>query len=71
VVFSYLAQTFGTAADRLSFLKYLSPYHYAPAAQVIINQQWAGTEEFLIPVMAGLVAALVGLVIFRLRDITP
>jgi ABC-2 type transport system permease protein len=71
VVFGYLAQTFGTASDRLSFLKYLGPYYYAPAAQVMINQQWAGTWQFLLPVAVGLVAAVVGLVIFLLRDITP
>jgi ABC-2 type transport system permease protein len=70
VVFGYLAETFGTASDRLSFLKYLSPYYYAPAAQVIISQQWSGTGKFLIPVAAGLVAAVAGLVVFRQRDIT-
>ena len=71
VVFGYLAETFGTASDRLSFLKYLSPYYYAPAAQVIISQQWSGTGKLLVPVGAGLVAGLAGLIIFRLRDITP
>ena len=71
VVFGYLAQTFGTASDRLSFLKYLSPYYYVPAAQVIISQQWSGTGKFLVPLGAGLIAALAGLVIFRQRDITP
>ena len=71
VVFGYLVQTFGTASDRLSFLKYLGPYYYAPAAQVMINQQWAGTGRLLVPASVGLVAALTGLVIFRLRDIAP
>jgi ABC-2 type transport system permease protein len=71
VVFGYLAQTFGTASDRLSFLKYLGPYYYVPAAQVMINQQWAGTWQFFLPVAVGLVAAVAGLVIFLLRDITP
>ena len=71
VVFGYLAQTFGTASSRLSFLKYLGPYYYAPAAQVMINQEWAGTWQFFLPVAVGLVAAVVGLVIFLLRDITP
>jgi ABC-2 type transport system permease protein len=71
VVFGYLAQTFGTASDRLSLLKYLSPYYYAPAAQVIISRQWSGTGKFLVPVAVGLIAALAGLFIFRRRDITP
>jgi ABC-2 type transport system permease protein len=71
VVFCYLAQTFGTASDRLGFLKYLGPYFYAPAAQVMINQQWAGTWQFLVPVTAGLLAGLIGLAVFRRRDITP
>lgn len=71
VVFGYLAQTFGTASDRLGFLKYLGPYYYAPAAQVMINQQWAGTWQFLVPMIVGLIAVLAGLVIFQRRDITP
>jgi len=71
VVFGYLAQTFGTASDRLGFLKYLGPYYYAPSAQVMINQQWAGTGKLLVPLAAGLVAGLAGLVIFQRRDITP
>src|SRR5579875_1180730 len=70
VVFGYLAQTLGTASDRLSFLQYLGPYHYAPAADVIIHQRWPGTGTFLIPLLFGLAAALVGLVIFQRRDIT-
>ena len=49
----------------------LGPYYYAPAAQVMINQQWAGTGNFLVPAAVGFVAALTGLVVFRLRDITP
>jgi beta-exotoxin I transport system permease protein len=71
VVFGYLAQTFGTASDRLEFLKYLGPYFYAPAAQVMVEQRWAGTWQFLVPVTVGLLAGLVGLVVFRRRDITP
>ncbi len=70
VVFGYLAQTLGTASDRLSFLQYLGPYHYAPAADVIIHQRWPGTGTFLIPLLFGLAAAQVGLVIFQRRDIT-
>jgi ABC-2 type transport system permease protein len=71
VVFGYLAQTFGTASDRLSFLKYLGPYYYTPAAQVMINQQWSGTEKLLVPLAVGVLAAVVGLIIFRRRDIAP
>jgi ABC-2 type transport system permease protein len=70
VVVMYLAQTFGTAADRLGFLKFLSPYYYAPAANVMMSQQWTDAWKVLIPVAAGLVAALVGLVLFQRRDIT-
>jgi len=71
VVFGYLAQTFGTASDRLEFLRYLGPYFYAPAAQVMVEQRWAGTWQFLVPVTVGLLAGLAGLVVFRRRDITP
>ena len=70
VVVGYLAQTFGTASDRLAFLKYLGPYFYAPAGQVMVEQRWAGTWQFLVPVTVGVLAALVGLVVFRSRDIT-
>ena len=69
VVFGYLAQTFGTASDRREFLKYLGPYYYAPAAQVMVEHRWAGTWQFLVPVTAGLLAGLAGLVVFRRRDI--
>jgi len=70
VVVGYLAQTFGTASDRLSFLKYLGPYFYAPAGQVMVEQRWAGTWQFLIPLSVGVLAGLVGLVVFLRRDIT-
>jgi ABC-2 type transport system permease protein len=70
VVFGYLAQTLGTASDRLSSLRYLGPYYYAPAAEVIINQRWPGTAMFLVPLLVGLAAAVVGLVLFQRRDIT-
>ncbi|HKF19410.1 MAG TPA: ABC transporter permease subunit [Candidatus Dormibacteraeota bacterium] len=70
VVVGYLAQTFGTASDRLAFLKYLGPYFYAPAGQVMVEQRWAGTWQFLIPVTVGLLAGVVGLLVFRHRDIT-
>lgn len=70
VVVGYLAQTFGTASDRLSFLKYLGPYFYAPAGQVMVEQRWAGTWQFLVPLTVGVLAGLVGLVVFLRRDIT-
>jgi ABC-2 type transport system permease protein len=58
VVFWYLCQTFGTAGDRLSVLKYFGPYYYAPSSQV------------LVPVVAGLILGIAGLIYFRRRDIT-
>ena len=70
VVFWYLCQTFGTAGDRLSFLKYLGPYYYAPSSQVITSEQWTDPWKLLIPVVAGLIAGMVGLVLFQRRDIT-
>jgi ABC-2 type transport system permease protein len=70
VVVGYLAQTFGTASDRLAFLKYLGPYFYAPAGQVMVEQRWAGTWQFLVPMGVGLLAGLVGLLVFLRRDIT-
>lgn len=70
VVLMYLCQTFGSAADRLGFLKALSPYYYAPSASVIITQQWADPWKLLIPAAAGLIAGLAGLALFQRRDIT-
>ena len=70
VVFGYLCQTFGTAGDRLGFLKYLSPYFYAPSAQVINQEQWNDAWRLLILLAAGLIAGVAGLVLFRRRDIT-
>jgi ABC-2 type transport system permease protein len=70
VVLWYLCQTFGTAGDRLSFLKYLGPYYYAPSSQVITAEQWTDPWKLLVPLSAGLILGLVGLVYFRHRDIT-
>ena len=70
IVLWYLFQTFGTAGDRLSFLKYLGPYYYAPSSQVITSEQWADPWKLLIPLVAGIITTLLGLVLFQRRDIT-
>jgi ABC-2 type transport system permease protein len=69
VVFWYLCQTFGTAGDRLGFLKYLGPYYYAPSSQVITAEQWTDPWKLLVPIVAGLLLGLAGLVAFQRRDI--
>jgi ABC-2 type transport system permease protein len=71
IVFGYLAQTFGTASDRLSLLQYLSPYYYAPTAQVMLTEQFGAIWKPLILTGAGLIAGLGGLWRFQRRDITP
>lgn len=70
VVLWYLCQTFGTAGDRLSFLKYLGPYYYAPSAEVITAEQWTDPWKLLVLVAAGLILGISGLVYFQRRDIT-
>jgi ABC-2 type transport system permease protein len=70
VVFWYLCQTFGTAGDRLSVLKYLGPYYYAPSSQVITAEQWSDPWKLLVPVAVGLLLGLAGLVAFQRRDLT-
>jgi len=70
VVLWYLFQTFGTAGDKLSLLKYFGPYYYAPSSQVITSEQWADPWKLLILLGAGLLLGLVGLVFFQRRDIT-
>jgi ABC-2 type transport system permease protein len=70
VVFWYLCQTFGTAGDRLGFLKYLGPYYYAPSSQVITSEQWSAPWKLLVPVIVGLILGIAGLVYFQRRDIT-
>jgi hypothetical protein len=37
----------------------------------MISQEWSGTGKFLVPLVVGLLAGLVGLVVLRRRDITP
>lgn len=69
VVFWYLCQTFGTAGDRISFLKYLGPYFYAPSSEVITSEQWTDPWKLLVPVAAGLVLGIAGLLYFQRRDI--
>ena len=70
VVLWYLFQTFGTAGDQLSLLKYFGPYYYTPSSQVITGEQWSDPWKLLVPVATGLIVGLVGLVLFRRRDIT-
>jgi beta-exotoxin I transport system permease protein len=70
VVCWYLCQTFGTAGDRLGFLKYLGPYYYAPSSQVITAEQWTDPWKLLVPVAVGLLLGIAGLVAFQRRDIT-
>ncbi|HEY8760120.1 MAG TPA: ABC transporter permease subunit [Candidatus Dormibacteraeota bacterium] len=70
VVFWYLCQTFGATGDRLTFLKYLGPYFYAPSSQVITTERWSDPWKLLVPLAAGTVLGLAGLVCFRRRDIT-
>ncbi|HEX8036269.1 MAG TPA: ABC transporter permease subunit [Ktedonobacterales bacterium] len=70
VVLWYLCQTFGTAGDRLSFLKYLGPYYYAPSAEVITAEQWNDPWRLLLLVAVGLILGIAGLVYFQRRDIT-
>jgi ABC-2 type transport system permease protein len=69
VVFWYLCQTFGTAGDRLGFLKYLGPYYYAPSSQVITAEQWTDPWKLLVPVAVGLLLGIGGLIAFQRRDI--
>src|SRR5262249_31694384 len=69
-VFWYLCQTFGTAGDRLGFLKYLGPYYYAPSSQVITAEQWSDPWKLLVPLAVGLILSVTGLVYFQRRDIT-
>jgi ABC-2 type transport system permease protein len=70
VVFWYLCQTFGTAGDRLSVLKYFGPYYYAPSSQVITAEQWSDPWKLLVPVVGGLILGIAGLIYFQRRDIT-
>ncbi len=71
-VVGYLCQTFSGTGDKLTFLKYLSPYYYAPSATVIILQQQSAEDIWKLIGLAavGVIAGLVGLVLFQRRDIT-
>jgi ABC-2 type transport system permease protein len=70
VVFWYLCQTFGSAGDRLHFLRYLGPYYYAPSSQVITSGQWTDPWKLLVPAVVGVILGVAGLIYFRRRDIT-
>jgi|SRR5579859_4104857 len=71
-VVGYLCQTFSGTGDKLTFLKYLSPYYYAPSATTMILEQQSGEDIWKLVGLAavGVIAALVGLVLFQRRDIT-
>lgn len=70
VVLWYLCQTFGTTGDRLSFLKYLGPYYYAPSSQVITAERWSDPWKLLVLVAVGILLGIAGLIYFQRRDIT-
>jgi ABC-2 type transport system permease protein len=70
VVFWYFCQTFGSAGERLAFLKYLGPYYYGPSSQVILSSHWSDPWKLLVPAAAGVVVGLIGLFYFQRRDLT-
>ena len=69
VVLWYFFQTFGTAGERISFLKYLGPYYYAPSSRVILSGEWVDPWKLLVPMALGLLCGIAGLVWFQRRDI--
>ena len=51
-------------------MRYLGAYYYAPSSQVITAEQWSDPWKLLVPVVAGLILGIAGLIYFQRRDIT-
>lgn len=68
ITLGYLLNTFGGLSDQFSWMLNISPFHYAPAIDPLINHQLTWWNPWLL-VAIGLVCGIIGLVIFNKRDL--
>ena len=68
IVVGYMLNTFGGLSDQFSWMLKISPFHYAPAIDPLLNHQLTWWYPWLL-VAVGLVCGVIGLIIFNKRDL--
>ncbi len=68
IVLGYLLNTFGGLSNQFGWLLNISPFHYAPAIDPLLNHQLTWWYPWIL-VIIGLACGLGGLVIFNKRDL--
>lgn len=68
ITLGYLLNTFGGLSDQFGWMLKISPFHYAPAIDPLLNHQLTWWNPWLL-VALGLVCGILGLVIFNKRDL--
>ncbi len=68
ITLGYLLNTFGGLSDKFSWMLNISPFHYAPAIDPLLNHQLTWWNPLLL-VAIGLACGIIGLVIFNRRDL--
>lgn len=68
LVLGYMLNTFGNLSDQFDWMLKLSPFHYAPAIDPLLNHQLTWWNPLLL-VLIGLVCGFIGLIIFHKRDL--
>jgi ABC-2 type transport system permease protein len=68
IVLGYLLNTFGGLANQFGWMLNISPFHYAPAIDPLLNHQLTWWYPWVL-VVIGFVCGIIGLVIFNKRDL--
>lgn len=68
ITLGYLLNTFGGLSDQFSWMLNISPFHYAPAIDPLLNHQLTWWNPCLL-VVIGIVCGVIGLIIFNKRDL--
>ncbi|HEY8284670.1 MAG TPA: ABC transporter permease subunit [Chloroflexota bacterium] len=69
LVLVYLLNSLASLSDRLTWMAYLSPFHYAPLSTILVQQRITWWHPVLL-VGLGLVGGIAGLIVFERRDLT-
>ncbi|HVC79858.1 MAG TPA: ABC transporter permease subunit [Chloroflexota bacterium] len=69
LILGYMLNSLASLSDRVSWLAYLSPFHYAPLSTILIQHQITWWHPVLLAGL-GLAGLIAGLIIFERRDLT-
>jgi ABC-2 type transport system permease protein len=68
LVLGYLLNSLATLSDRLSWMAYFSPFHYAPLSAILLNHQITWWHLALLSGL-GVAGIIAGLIVFERRDL--